>query len=281
MSHALKEEGPYHYHSDGPKFDQAVKTTFDRGDFKGLLEIPPQLRTNARECGYPSILILIGALDGYKPEKIITSYEGPFGVGYLSVGIKPGAETESLIPGMMRRKEELAAARRAQEGTLVRWARLNLEHAVRGLVAPQPDAEMQEIKKQKAAAFVSIKKGGSLRGCIGTILPAYDNLAEEIAHNALAAGLRDPRFSPVQAEELPELEYSVDVLGKPESCSRDELDPQRYGVIVSYKGRRGLLLPDLEGVDTVEEQLGIACQKAGISPNEPYSIERFQVIRHH
>jgi AmmeMemoRadiSam system protein A len=280
MSHALKEEGPYRFHPDGPRFDQTVKQAFDQGDFASLLEIPSPLRENARECGYPSILILIGALDGYQAEKITTSYEGPFGVGYLCVGIKPGQKTESMIPVLQRRKAELTEKRRAMEGPLVRWARLNLEHAVAGIKAPELEAELQDLKTQRAAAFVSIKKGGSLRGCIGTILPAYKNLAEEISQNALAAGLRDPRFPPVTAAELADLEYSVDVLGEPESCRREDLDPKRYGVIVSYKGRRGLLLPDLEGVDSVEEQLRIACQKAGISPHEPYAIERFEVIRH-
>ncbi|NLV21595.1 MAG: AmmeMemoRadiSam system protein A [Syntrophomonadaceae bacterium] len=280
MSHALKEEGPYRFHPDGPRFDQTVKEACERGDWVSLLDIPPQLRGNARECGYPSLLILIGALDGYQPDKIITNYEGPFGVGYLSMGIKPGQKTESLIPGLENRKAKLTAARRTQEGPLVRWARLNLEHAVTGLKAPELDTELQELKTQRSAAFVSIKKGGSLRGCIGTILPAYKNLAEEIAHNALAAGLQDPRFTPVNAAELADLEYSVDVLGEPERCGHEDLDPRRFGVIVSYKGRRGLLLPDLEGVDSVEEQLHIACQKAGISPHEPYVIERFEVIRH-
>ena len=280
MSHALKEEGPYRFHPDGPRFDQTVKQVFERGVLADLLEIPPQLRENARECGYPSLLILSGALDGFKPEKTIINYEGPFGVGYLSVGIKPGGKIASLIPELKNRQAKLTAERRNQEGPLVRWARLNLEHAVTGLNAPELYDDLQELKLQQAAAFVSIKKGGNLRGCIGTILPAYENLAEEIAQNALAAGLRDPRFAPIVAGELDDLEYSVDVLGKPENCGREDLDPHQFGVIVSYKGRRGLLLPDLEGIDTVEEQLRIACQKAGISPHEPYAIERFEVIRH-
>ncbi len=169
-----------------------------------------------------------------------------------------------MLSDLERVHTEQQTALRAQEGPLVRWARLNLEHAVTGRGAPELAAELQELKNQRAAAFVSIKQDGRLRGCIGTILPAYKNLAEEIAHNALAAGLRDPRFPAVTAAELETLEYSVDVLGTPESCSREELDPHRYGVIVSDKGRRGLLLPDLEGVDTVDEQLHIALQKAGL-----------------
>lgn len=280
MSHALKEEGPYQYHPDGPRFDQTVKAALDQGDFASILKIPALLRENARECGYPSLLILLGAMDGYMADKIISNYEGPFGVGYLAVGIKPGQKTDSLVEQIKKQKAEQIAARRAQESPLVRWARLNLEHTVAGRQAPPLPPEMQDMLAQRSAAFVSIKKAGNLRGCIGTFMPAYKNLTEEIANNALAAGLQDPRFPPVTAAELAELEYSVDVLARPESCRRAELDPRKYGVIVSYKGRRGLLLPDLEGVDTVEEQLRIACQKAGISPHEPYSIERFEVTRY-
>lgn len=280
MSHALKEEGPYQFHPDGPRFDQTVKVALDQGDFASILQIPAQLRKNARECGYPSLLILLGALDGCQPEKVLSNYEGPFGVGYLSAGIKPGPKTERLGAQIKSQKADEITARRTREAPLVHWARLNLEHRVAGRPAPPLEVEMQELLSKRSAAFVSIKKRGKLRGCIGTFLPAYQNLAEEIAHNALAAGLQDPRFPPVTGAELAELEYSVDVLARPESCRRTDLDPRKYGVIVSYKGRRGLLLPDLEGVDTVEEQLRIACQKAGIAPHEAYSIERFEVKRY-
>ena len=134
---------------------------------------------------------------------------------------------------------------------------------------------------QQAGAFVSLHKNGQLRGCIGTIAPTCDNLAWEIVQNAVSACSRDPRFSPVRPNELDELEYSVDVLGAPEPTdSPAALDPKTYGVIVSCGGRRGLLLPDLDGVDSVEAQLSIALQKGGIRENEPYKIERFMVVRH-
>ncbi|NLJ57203.1 MAG: AmmeMemoRadiSam system protein A, partial [Firmicutes bacterium] len=121
-----------------------------------------------------------------------------------------------------------------------------------------------------------------LRGCIGTIYPAQNTLAAEIAANAISAGLNDPRFSPVTPDELAALSYSVDVLTTPEKVdSTAELDPQRYGVIIRSSGRTGLLLPALEGVATVEEQLTIARQKAGIGPDEPaVEIFRFQVHRY-
>lgn len=279
MSHALKEEGPYQFHPDGPRFDNYIKDAVCAGDFAKILQVPAELRANARECGYPSLLILLGAMDGFRPDKIMVNYEGPFGVGYLTAGFQPGVKTEGLLAGWEAQRIAVMAERRVQESPQVRWARLNLEKSVRQEKKPSIDKEMEFLLKQRAAAFVSIKKGGQLRGCIGTFLPSYENLAEEIARNALAAGLQDPRFSPVMENELAELEYSVDILSPPEPCSRDDLEPKKYGVIVTAGSRRGLLLPDLEGVDTVTEQLSIACRKAGISPRENYSIERFEVQR--
>ena len=134
---------------------------------------------------------------------------------------------------------------------------------------------------RRAGAFVSIHEHGELRGCIGTIAPTTDSLAEEIIQNAISASTRDPRFYPIRPEELADLEISVDVLGEPEQISSmAELDVKRYGVIVSHGRKRGLLLPDLEGVDTVEYQVAIARQKAGIREGEPITLERFEVVRH-
>ncbi|HHZ00152.1 MAG TPA: AmmeMemoRadiSam system protein A, partial [Tissierellia bacterium] len=128
---------------------------------------------------------------------------------------------------------------------------------------------------------VSLKLDGSLRGCIGTISPTTSSIADEIIRNAISAGTEDPRFPPVTEEELSRLEYSVDVLGKAEKIeSLDDLDPVRYGVIVTKGHRRGLLLPNLEGINTVEEQVSIALRKAGIYPHEDYRLERFEVVRH-
>ena len=163
----------------------------------------------------------------------------------------------------------------------VRLARQSLEHYLRtGRVLPVPDPLPPELAG-RAGAFVSLKKHGNLRGCIGTIAPTRASLAEEIIYNALAAGLEDPRFPPVTMAELPELQYSVDVLGEPEPAALADLNPKLYGVIVSCGRRRGLLLPDLDGVDTVAEQVAIARQKGGIGPDEPCRLERFKVTRYH
>ena len=138
-----------------------------------------------------------------------------------------------------------------------------------------------QLTGQAAGSFVSLHIGGRLRGCIGTIGPTQENLAWEIIRNAVSAGTRDPRFPAVRAEELDELEYSVDVLGQPESVDAlNQLDPRQYGVIVSFGHQRGLLLPDLDGVDTVEQQIDIARQKGGIRATDPYTLQRFKVVRH-
>ena len=130
--------------------------------------------------------------------------------------------------------------------------------------------------------FVSLHKDGRLRGCIGTIQATRKNIAEEIVENGISAATKDPRFSPVRPDELDGLEISVDVLGKPEKIdSRDELDVRRYGVIVTKGFRRGLLLPNLDGVDTVDQQVSIALRKAGLSEREKnFEMERFEVVRH-
>jgi AmmeMemoRadiSam system protein A len=134
----------------------------------------------------------------------------------------------------------------------------------------------------RTSTFVSLHdRRGNLRGCIGTIEPQQPTVAQEVIQNAISAATRDPRFPPVQPEELEDLDVKVDVLTEPELIdSQDQLDPKRYGVIVESGWRRGLLLPDLEGVDTVEYQLEIAMRKAGIRPDEPIELYRFEVKRY-
>jgi len=154
------------------------------------------------------------------------------------------------------------------------------EHVRHGRQIPLSPDLPPELSARRAGAFVSLKKGGALRGCIGTYEPGEVNLAGEIIANTIRAATEDPRFPPLAPEELAEVSISVDVLAPPEPCTAADLDPKRYGVIVESGWRRGLLLPDLPGVDTVAEQLRIARLKAGISPDEPCQVWRFTVERH-
>lgn len=150
-----------------------------------------------------------------------------------------------------------------------------------GKMMKVPENIPSDMLTRRAGTFVSLHKFGQLRGCIGTINPVQSSIAEEIIHNAVSAGMEDPRFPAVKISELKDLVVSVDVLSPPEPIqSTNELDVRRYGVIVSSGYRRGLLLPNLEGVDTVEEQVDIARRKAGIQKGEPIQLERFEVVRH-
>lgn len=280
MSHRLKEDGPYGYNPKGPQFDRMIKEYLERSDVEAILNISEDIREEAGECGYRSVVIMLGALDGRDFTVRHIEYADSFGVGYLTAGLVPGERKMSLNEKIKKDREEFIKRKRENESLPVKWARKVIENYINNGVIPDIPPEMENLKSEKKAAFVSLKKDGRLRGCIGTILPCYNNLAEEIAYNAASAATRDPRFMPVEKEELNEIVYSVDILEKPEPCTKEDLDPKRYGVIVSKGSRRGLLLPDLEGVDTVEEQLSIALQKAGIREDEDYKIERFIVTRY-
>jgi len=170
------------------------------------------------------------------------------------------------------------------EGRLPELARRSVETLVReGRVLETPSVSNDSLLGQRAACFVSIKTGeGDLRGCIGTVEPVKATLAEELIHNAISAATRDPRFLPVEISELPHLRYSVDVLSPPEPARFEELNPKIYGLIVEDEQglRRGLLLPDLEGVESAEQQLQITARKAGIPPGADVKLYRFRVRRY-
>jgi AmmeMemoRadiSam system protein A len=161
----------------------------------------------------------------------------------------------------------------------VRLARKAVEKYILEGKIFRPRKLTAELKRQ-AGVFVSLKKHGELRGCIGTFTPTRTNVAEEVVANAISSATQDPRFMPVETSELKDLEYSVDILSEPEPVrSIDQLDPRKYGVIVECGYRRGLLLPDLAGVDSVEDQIDICRAKAGISDEEPIRLYRFRVER--
>ena len=285
LSHKLKADGPYGFAAEGPVFDKECMAALAAGDFLRLLSIDAELSEGAAECGLRSFWMMAGALDRRKVESERLSYEGPFGVGYGVASFIVGERDESRAFGDLFEKaeKERLAARKAAEDAYVRLARMSLETFVKtGKRADVPGDLPPELSAARSGAFVSLKKDGMLRGCIGTILPVTESLGAEIVRNAVAACSEDPRFSPVTEDELDALVYSVDVLTEPEPIPSDEmLDPKRYGVIVESGGRRGLLLPDLAGVDTVAEQLSIACRKGGIDPEGPVKLWRFEVTRHH
>lgn len=227
---------------------------------------------------------MAGSLSGKEVTSELLSYEGTFGVGYAVCEFKITGENENRNFDQIFTEKQRALARERQkdEDPFVHLARLSLEAYIEtGKHLKSPEGLPEVLTSKKAGVFVSLKKHGSLRGCIGTISPVTESIAKEILHNAVSSGAEDPRFPPVTKDELPELIYSVDVLGEAEAIKdASELDVKRYGVIVTAGRKRGLLLPNLEGVDTIDQQISIAKKKAGIYDNEEYSLERFEVVRH-
>ena len=283
LSHKLRQDGPYGFAPEGSRFDKLTMALLEKGDFLKLLQMDAQLAHKAAECGLRSFWIMAGALNQRRLRCKRISYQGPFGVGYGVVAFKDMGEDPRRDFGSrydVARRQSIDRAK-SSEDTFAQLARQSIEHYIlKGefCALPKPLPEGMEVRK---GVFVTIFKNWELRGCIGTFQPRQNNVAEEILYNAVSAALHDPRFSPVRADELADLNYHVDVLEEPSLVDKvDELDAKKFGIIVEARGRRGLLLPDLEGVDTVEAQLKIARQKGGISADEPVRIWKFTVERH-
>ncbi len=263
LSHRLQPGAPAGYDPRAGEFDLALVHAFRRGEPETLWELPDQVIERAGECGYYPLLVALSAARTVDPEPIalLYSYEAPFGVGYAVGTVTPREYAGLLDPSGV--------------------ARESIRHYLtEGDSIPIPDA-LSDTLAAPAACFVTLHSDDQLRGCIGTVEPTEKNLAAEIIKNSIAAATRDPRFPPVSFREMGDIEISVDVLGESEPADVGDLDPRRYGVIVSEGGRSGLLLPDLAGIDDVRQQLKIACQKAGIAPGSgDYEVFRFEVTRY-
>ena len=286
LSHRLMEGSANGFAPEGAEFDELCTAFMKTGDFLSLLQIPGSFAEAAGHCGLNGLWVLAGALDRAATDAKLHSYEAPFGVGYAVASFTvTGRDAGTDYAARLVRAEDAAIAElRAAEDDYVRLARMSIEHFVRThSFASLPSDLPQELIEKRAGAFVSIKKYGKLRGCIGTFLPAQKTLAEEIFYNAVSAAAHDGRFEPIEEHELNRLVYSVDVLSMPEPIeSAAQLNPKIYGVIVKSltDNRRGLLLPDLAGIDTAEDQIAIAREKARIQPKEAIALARFTVERH-
>jgi len=295
MSHRLRPGAPAGFSERAHLYDTAIVEALRQGDFERILAIDRDLREEAGEDIYRSLLIAYGAIGRklYRPE--VFSYEGPFGVGYMAAVLadystpaeRGPAEGEMNNPPASPstedrdRSPEVAAAAEP-EIDLPALARHSVAfYLSEGKILPAPEAVGSRWGR-RAGVFVSIKKrDGDLRGCVGTVRPVRKTIVEEVIHNAVSAATADPRFPPVTLPELDELVFSVDILSLPEPVAGPEdLDPLRYGLMVeSPDGRRAVLLPDLPGVTTVEKQIELTLRKAGIAPGTPVSYWRFTVER--
>ena len=287
LSHRLTKDGPYPYTPLGAEFDKELISTLEKGDLKSLFTLDKHLICEAGECGLRSLYILAGAINDNTISSKLLSYEGPFGVGYGIMEFTPSSNKNADLYSELLKDKNKENERRIKEGNVyTRLARLNLNYyfnngrllTVDELINSNYD-DISKLLNDKKGVFVSLKINGDLRGCIGTTEPTTNSIAEEIINNSISAALNDPRFSPLRKEELMDIDISVDLLYPPEKTTFEELDSKKYGVIVSCGHRRGLLLPNLEGIDTADKQVAIAMEKGGIMPNENYSLERFKVER--
>lgn len=287
LSHKLSDASPYGYACEGPEYDEKIMDIMKKCDFEELFSFGDEFCEAAGECGHRCFVMMTGTLDCLKVKSRQFSYEGPFGIGYGICTFGPLGEQADISQRSFydiytdKLKKEVQRIREGED-EYVRLARTALEAFVRtkGITKVPKDAS-EKLREQRSGAFVCIKKHGQLRGCIGTIEPVMGNVGEEIIMNAMSVAVRDSRFEPVEPDELEMLTYTVDVLTTPEPVTTiTELDVKKYGVIVVSGDKRGVLLPDLDSITCVEEQIRIAKMKAGITDREKYEILRFEIERH-
>jgi AmmeMemoRadiSam system protein A len=284
LSHKLQSYGPYGFAEEGPLYDTRIMDVCSGARFGELFDFDENFCEKAAECGHKSFVIMAGAFDDIAVQATQYSHEDITGVGYGICSFIPKGEDPGrhFLEQRLKQVQEDLNTKRQKSDAYVKLARASAEYFVKnGDVMPLPDWVPDELLNKEAGAFVSIHKFGGLRGCIGTIAATQKNLALEIINNAVSAVSRDPRFDPVTEDELKYLDINVDVLSEAEPIkSEAELDVKKYGVIVQSGYKRGLLLPDLEGVDTVEQQVAIARRKGGIAPGDKVDLFRFEVVRH-
>jgi AmmeMemoRadiSam system protein A len=264
MSHRLTRDAPAGFDPEGRRFDDQVTDLLRHGDFRGLLALSPERVERAGEDCLDSLQFAAATFDFAPTSAHLLSYEGPFGVGYgvalLTAVARPATGSQAL-PELARRAIRT--------------------YLLEGREIPPP-ADLDPELAQPAAVFVTLlTAGGELRGCIGSLAPTTANVATETIDRAIAAATTDPRFAPVALDEVDRLTIEVSILTQPEPVeSLAALDPRRYGVVVEDGGRRGVLLPGLEGIDDTAQQVALARRKAGIAAGREVRLARFAVVKY-
>lgn len=283
LSHTLKKDGPYGLTSEGIEYEKLIISDLSNARFDSLLSYKENLLSNAAICGHNSFIIMSGVLNGLNVDVETLSHEDVTGVGYGICIYTPKERNKNreFRRIFLEKEKNRLLEKYIKSDDYIKLAKNTIDSYIKtNNIIEIPSNIDDELLLNKAGVFVSIHKFGILRGCIGTIIPTRENIATEIIYNAISASTKDLRFNPIEIEELPYLDINVDVLGKIEDIeSREELNPKIYGVIVYTNYKRGLLLPNIEGIDTVDKQIEIAKRKGNITC-ENYKLQRFKVIRH-
>ena len=284
LSHKLQTYGPYGYIEEGPIYDNKIMETLEKSAFNELLEYDEEFVEKAAVCGHKSFIIMSGALDGYDVKVERLSHEDITGVGYGLCIFTPTIKNDNrkFLDKYLEKERNNIQEKRSKSDEYVQLAINTIyEYIKTGKVIEIPNTTSEELLENRRGVFVSIHMFNQLRGCIGTIYPTCENVAEEIINNAISASTRDNRFTPIIEEELDYLDINVDVLQEPEEIdNKNQLDIKKYGVIVSSGYKKGLLLPDIPGIESIDQQIEIAKRKGNIQDNEDIKLQRFEVIRH-
>jgi len=284
LSHALNKD-INEPSSPGPIYDKNVVKTLSSSDFGSLISWDRESLARAEECGHRSFTVMAGALDRLSVTSRKYSYEAGTGVGYLAMGyLVKGVDASRAFLELYRSRQSFAVSReRRSMDDFAKLAYSAIEQVVKTgkTLSFAPSKYPAPFAEKKAGVFVTIKKDGEIRGCMGSVKPLKKNLGLEIINAATGAALLDKRFSKITEDELPLLSISVDVLTAPiPILSLDDLNPKIYGVYVTYGEKKGVLLPGLPGIRNAEEQLAVALAKAGIEEDENFRMARFAVTHH-
>ena len=272
LAHNLSEKKE-NYDPAAKEFDKSIINCLKEVNFDKFSNIPSDIIDKSGEFGYLPIATLLGIFKDTKSKFDLLSYEAPFGLGYM-VGVLQPAGTQPLSLGMYdmpKSKVKVSVknladlARKAVETYITTKEMINVH-----------EMSLKEERAQKSGVFVTINSKNNLRGCVGTIRAYHENIIEETIQNSISAAVRDKRFAPISKEEFQSLSYAVNIIDEPEVVTdMEEMDPLKYGLIVSNGYRQGILLPNIEGIRTIEEQLGNAMIKADIIQGEPVWLYKF------
>ncbi len=284
LSHKLQTYGPYGFVEEGPIYDKRIMDVLGNAKFNELFEFSDEFLEKSAECGHRSFTILAGALDKEDIDAKALSHEDVTGVGYGICSFIPKGENpnRNFRDKYLEKEQERINKKRNSDNDYIKLAYMTIDKIVKeDKVLEVPNNISKELLEEKSAMFTSIHEFDKLRGCVGTFIPTQDNIAEELINSSINASVRDFRFPKITEEELPYIDVSVYKLFPPELVEDKEmLDPKKYGIIVSSEYKRGLLLPDLPGIDTIDEQITIARRKGNILPDEDITIERFLVEKY-
>ena len=284
LSHRLKPDGPNGYRKEGAEYDATVMSIMKDARFDELMDFDEGYRSLAGECGHRSFTVMAGTLDKMDVTTECLSYEGVTGVGYGICVFEPGEANDErdMKEKYLKKDIERVSAVKEKEDEYVKLARKAVEELVLNdkkyeITEDLPD----EMVNRKAGVFITIKTGKQLRGCVGTLTPDKESIAEEIIQNAMNSAGNDPRYAHIEKDELDRMEITVDVIGEFEEIFTDDmLDVHKYGVCISKGRKKGFLLPNQTGLETTEQQVNIAKQSAGLRPRDKAKMERFEVVRH-